>query len=354
MSNYTGRLYDGISGHAHDVEAVFNTTGLDLRQASGWFEHVDRERLARADGDSAKLRLARSDVDGWRLTLPLEARDAVERLLGEPERYGRWVDRVGLIPAAIIFAAIAVGLLTIGYLAPHWVAPHVPLAWERNVGNAIVGDFGDNRCRSPDGQKALEALAERLEPGVTGGKNAIQLAALDINMFNAAALPGGYVVFFKGALRESGNPDALAGIMAHEIAHVRRRHVTEALIRELGIGALIRLFAGDVGASAQQIVGLSYTRNNEAQADADAIAMLKRAGISPRPTAALFRRLSQEAGEGGRFDAEFLQSHPLSGKRAQRFDASFDPRVAYRPALTDQQAQVLMQACEKQAANKPT
>ena len=58
-------------------------------------------------------------------------------------------------------------------------------------------------------------------------------------MFNAAALPGGYIVVFKPAITET-DPDALAGVLAHEIAHVRRRHVTEALIRELGIGALIR------------------------------------------------------------------------------------------------------------------
>ena len=56
-------------------------------------------------------------------------------------------------------------------------------------------------------------------------------------MFNAAALPGGYIVVFKPAITET-NPDALAGVLAHEVAHVRRRHVAEALIREFGIGAI--------------------------------------------------------------------------------------------------------------------
>ena len=79
-------------------------------------------------------------------------------------------------------------------------------------------------------------------------------------MFNAAALPGGYIVVFKPAITET-NPDALAGVLAHEVAHVRRRHVTEALIRELGIGALVRMFAGNIGANAEQIVSLSYTRS---------------------------------------------------------------------------------------------
>jgi predicted Zn-dependent protease len=121
---------------------------------------------------------------------------------------------------------------------------------------------------------------------------------------------------------------------------VRRRHVAEALIREFGIGALIRLFAGDIGANAEQLVALSYTRANEAQADADAIAMLRRAGISPRPTAALFQRLQKQAPA---YSAEFLQSHPLSGRRAQRFAASFDPHATYRPGSRSQSGRRIIQ-----------
>jgi len=219
----------------------------------------------------------------------------------------------------------------------------VPMSWERNVGNAMVGDFGQLRCRSVNGQHALEALVERVAPGATKGDGAIKVAALDVPMFNAAALPGGHIVVFKPAITET-DPEALAGVIAHEVAHVRRRHVTQALIRELGIGALIRLFAGDVGANAQQIVSLSYTRANEAEADADAITMLKRANIDPRPTARLFQRLSKEVPE---FSAEFLQSHPASGKRAQRFAASFDPRARYQPALARSDADALFDVCRR-------
>jgi predicted Zn-dependent protease len=217
------------------------------------------------------------------------------------------------------------------------------MSWERNVGGAIVGDFGDLRCRNADGQKALEKLVERVAPGATQGPDGIKVAALDVNVFNAAALPGGYIVVFKPAITETDS-DALAGILAHEVAHVRRRHVTEALLRELGIGALIRMFAGDLGANAEQLVSLSYTRENEAQADADAIEMLKRANISPKPTAALFQRLSKQAPE---FSAQFLQSHPASSKRADHFAASFDPARAYQPALDRDSSDALFNICGK-------
>jgi len=172
-----------------------------------------------------------------------------------------------------------------------------------------------------------------------------------VPIFNAAALPGGYIVVFKPAITET-DTDALAGVLAHEVAHVRRRHVTEALLRELGIGAFIRTFAGNVGANAEQIVSLSYTRDNESQADGDAIAMLRRAHISPRPTAALFVKLSKEQGEGRTYSAAFLQSHPLSGARAQRFAASFDPHANYQPALSRDQSDALFNICWKRPATK--
>lgn len=335
------RLYDGITARPHDVRVSAGRGKLELAQDGGWSDSVEGALLKRLDGGGSSLRLGRSDIPGWRLILPAGAEAELRPLLGRENRYGRWIDRVGLVPAVVAGALVTASVVAIGYVAPHWLAPHVPMGWERNVGSAIVGDFGDLRCRGADGQRALEALVERVSPGAATGPNAIKVAALDVPAFNAAALPGGYIVVFRPAITDS-DPEALAGVLAHEIAHVRRRHVTEALIRELGIGALIRSFAGNIGANAEQIVSLSYTRENEAQADSDAIAMLRRARISPKPTAELFQRLSKEAPE---FSAEFLNSHPLSARRARNFAASFDPKAHYEPALSRDQSDALFDIC---------
>lgn len=339
-----GKLYDGVTAHPHDVRVTVAGDRLELSQDSGWSDSIAAAVLKRLEAGPLSLRLGRTDLPGWRLLLPAEAGSELAPLLGRHERYGRWIDRIGLFPALVVGGLITASVVGIGYIAPQWIAPHVPMSWERNVGSAMVGDFGSLRCRgNAKGQQALEALIERVAPGATKGPNGIKVAALDVPVFNAAALPGGYIVVFKPAITET-DTDALAGVIAHEVAHVRRRHVAEALIREFGIGALIRLFAGDVGANAEQIVSLSYTRSNEAQADADAIRMLKRAGISPRPTAELFERLEKEAPS---YSAEFLQSHPASGKRAQNFSSSFDPRAHYQPALNRQQSDALFDICRK-------
>ena len=338
-----GRLYDGLTAHPHAVRAVVKGRTLELSNDNGWTERVEASALKRIDSTCHELRLGRTDSPGWRLLLPVGTEPELAQLLGRHERYGRWIDRIGLVPALAVGAIITAAVVGAGYIAPGWIAPHVPMSWERNVGGAMVGDFGTLRCRDARGQQALEALVERVAPGATHGPDAIKVAALNVPVFNAAALPGGYIVVFRPAITETDS-DALAGVVAHEVAHVRRRHVTEALIRELGIGALIRLFAGDLGANAEQLVSLSYTRANEAQADADAIQMLRRAQISPRPIAALFRRLGKESPA---FSAEFLQSHPLTGKRAAKFEAAFDPHAKYQPALSRAQSDALFDICKK-------
>lgn len=342
-----GTLYDGFTALPHRVRAEVRANELFLSQEDGWADTVDLHLLKRIETSASGVRLGRKDIDGWRLTLPADAAGEIDRLLGKAESYGRWIDKIGLVPALLVGAVVTAAVVGVGYLAPGWIAPHVPRSWERNVGSAIVGDFGPYRCRDAEGQRALDNLAERLSPGSTKGTDAIRLAALNVPVFNAAALPGGYIVVLKPVITETRQPEELAGILAHEIAHVRRRHVTEALIRELGIGALIRLFAGNVGASAEQLMALSYTRGNEARADADAIVMLRRAGISPLPTANLFRRLAGEQGEDSGFTAEFLQSHPLSAARANRFAQSFDPRAHYRPALSRDEADALFDICPR-------
>ena len=339
--------YDGLNAERYTAEVVVaGARSIRVTPSVGEMVELDADELTIADEDKRQLIVARRGMPGWRLILDQPVEPDLRAALPRAAHYGGWIDRVGLGKASLVLAGIAGAVLLVGHTAPLWIAPIVPPSWERNVGDAIVGDFGDLRCRSPKGEAALNALVERLDPGATApGASQIRIAALDVNMFNAAAIPGAHIVVFKGALNETKDIDAIAGIIAHEIAHVRRRHVTEALVRELGIGALIRTFAGSVGANAEQVVGLSFTRANEREADADAIATLRRARIDPRPTAALFAKLSKKEGGDSAPALEFLDSHPGSKGRAGNFARSYDPKMTYRPALDPATAKAMLTAC---------
>ena len=331
-------LFDGVTADQHDV--ALSVSGGHLRIARpGAEEEIATGELTVVDEDRRFLVLGRRGHPGWRLVAEQPVDPEIRKQLPVAARYGGWIDRLGLARGTAALGAVAAVVIFVGYSAPAWLAPLVPQSWEKNLGTALVGDFGDNACRDPSARSALRRMSARIEPR----GSPIAMTLIDVDIFNAAALPGGQIVIFDGALEETKNPDAMAGVLAHEIAHVRRRHVTQALIRELGIGALIRLFAGGVGANAEQLVSLSYTRANEAQADADAIAALDRANIDPRPTAVLFRKLDDKA--GGMDAIEWLNSHPRSQERARNFAASHRAGRHYEPSLALADYAAIRKAC---------
>ena len=164
-------LYDGTTANRQEVQIEAVAGGLRLTHDDGSEETLAAGIVKRLGRDQDRLRLGRSDLDGWRLLLPISAEGAIEPVIGKEERYGRWIDRVGLLPALAGFGVLAAAVLVIGYVSPQLIAPHVPTSWERNVGDAIVGDFGENRCRGKEGQRVLDALVERLLKSVSVEEN---------------------------------------------------------------------------------------------------------------------------------------------------------------------------------------
>jgi hypothetical protein len=300
---------------------------------------VSPERLfyleSRGDADV----YGRNDVRGWRLGIenPLPE---VATLLPRKGVYGRWVDRIGLIPFIGIAIAASVALFfTLGQF-PRWLAPLVPVEWEERFGDTLVGDFSGRFCDHPGGQAALNKLAAQLSPKTSR----LNIRVADIGFVNAAALPGGNIVIFEQLLRQSNGPDEVAGVLAHEIAHVEERHVTQALLRELGMGIFIAAFGGTTGASVNDLMAASYSRDSEREADAGAIAALRRAGISPVPTADFFGRMARKEGKLSE-RLSYISSHPVTRERQRRFAASADERRTYRPSLSRDEWEALVNIC---------
>jgi Zn-dependent protease with chaperone function len=334
-------LYDGHSGLRHSVKVEPQGRCLQLVHDGEPLEGVPVEQLSVLDRSAAGLTLGREAAPGWRLKL-LAPPPEIAALFPAKASYGGWIDRIGLWRATALFASLSAAVIGIGYLAPSALAPLVPASVEKAYGDALVGDFGGKYCASPIGSAALQRLASRLD-GKAGDLN---IRVVDLPIVNAAALPAGNIVLFDKLFETVDGPDELAGILAHEIAHVRRRHVTAAMIREFGIGIFAAALGGTTGGQVDGFVALSFTRRAEREADAEAIAMLKRAGISPRPTAAFFKRLGKAEKELDRFGPAlaYMSSHPLSAEREKLFsDAAKGGR--YTPALSSREWTELRAIC---------
>ncbi len=280
---------------------------------------------------------------GWRLGFPDGVPAEVAALLPRQSRYGGVIDRFGLWPATLAFAVVATIVVVLFLRTPALVARAVPASVEKRLGDVMVGDFGKNGCSTPAGDAALSALVQRIDPYDA----TLELYVVKLPIINAVTLPGGKIVLFDGLVQAARSPDEIAGVIGHEIGHVRHRDVLESLVRQLGLSVLLGGMEGHVGGYTNALLASSYSRDAEGRADSFAVELLRDAKISPRPTAAFFARLNGgRKGERAERMFAYVASHPVSADRAKRFAASAKPDMAYTPALTGDDWQALRMMCK--------
>ena len=341
--------YDGTTGIRYDASLVEDETGFTLIAAGIDQRRYDWANLVyrgeKKDGPFYGLK----DNVGWQIGLTDPVPSALFARLPKPIKYGGVVDRIGFGTAAAGFAAISAAVLYVGFKAPDWIAPYVPMSWEAALGDAMIGDFGGRFCNGPGGQEALNALVKRIEPQGRG----LQVRVANINMVNAVALPGGRIVIFRGLLQEAKSADEMAGVIGHEIGHVRNRDVMQSLLRQVGLSVLLGGFGGDASGYVGSLVSATYSREAETKADAFSIKLMKQANVSPLDTAGFFARLAGDEGDPKAKDEPgavgtalgYLSSHPMSKKREAMFRGSAAPGASYTDAITPQQWRALVENC---------
>jgi len=143
---------------------------------------------------------------------------------------------------------------------------------------------------------------------------------------NAFALPGGPMFLNRGMIEAAKTEAEMAGVMAHEIAHVALRHGTAQATKgqKFQIGAVAgQILGAIVGGTAGSVISqgsqfglgayfLKYGREYERQADLMGAQIMARAGYDPREMANMFKTIQAEGGGSG---PEWLSSHPDPGNR---------------------------------------
>ena len=316
---------------------------LETERRTGPFAFADVAYVTR-QGDADVYGL--NGHDGWRLILSGPVPSDLKGLLPAPRRYGGWVDRLGIGKAVIAFALTSAAAVAVVLFSPQWLAPLIPDSVDDRLGDALVGDFGGRFCHTPAGDAALQKLVASLDDAPQD----LRVEVANIDMLNAVALPGGNVILFDGLLKQARSPDEVAGVLAHEIGHVREKHVMQALLRQMGLAVVLGGVDGNKGAMVNNLLAMSYSRNAEAEADAHSMQALGSANISPVGTASFFDRLSQLDGSAGVVKDNagitgYLSSHPLSASRKDAFEKSIVKGKNYKPALTPSEWTELKTMC---------
>jgi len=222
----------------------------------------------------------------------------------------------------------------------------IPYAWEQELAattdELILAD--QQLCADPNGQAVLDALTARLLQQ-HAWPHAVRVNVVDNPQVNALAAPGGQVLIFRGLLDEAESPDEVAGVLAHELAHVIERHALESLVRNLGIAFSMTMIFGDFSGLSSSVgrtvLQLSYSRDTEREADAIGAQLLNQADIRGDGLVTFFERLQQQQDDLPDALALF-STHPLDQERAAFIKAKM---IGAQPALRAEEWQHLQGMC---------
>ncbi|MBS0124780.1 M48 family metallopeptidase [Thetidibacter halocola] len=310
------------------------------------------------------------DQGGADLLILRRADDAVQRLI-LPDRSlaAQLPRRTAPVPAVQrrqiwIWAAAAVAsvALIVFVLVPKMadqLAVFIPPEGERALGEVTLsqirsaldesGTQSVGFCTAPAGLAALQRMEARLAAAMPEGQP-LSVHVLDHKMVNAFALPGGYVVFFRGLIDEAGSPEEVAAVFAHEIGHVVSRDPTRHALRSAGSIGVLGLVFGDFAGGAlvlflaERLIDAQYSQSAEAAADAFAADLLLAAGLPPDALAEMFERFRRLGGDDEGIMAHFM-AHPRLGDRIAAARTATPPDFAATPLLNDDEWRALKAIC---------
>jgi predicted Zn-dependent protease len=189
----------------------------------------------------------------------------------------------------------------------------------------------------PEVEDYIQEIGHSLSSHAEEGQHQFYYFVMKDPVINAFAVPGGFIAINSGLILTTRNENELAGVMAHETAHVTQRHFVRGLIDQSHAGlmstaamlAAILLGAtagrGSPGAMEGGILAaesagiqhqINYTRANEFEADRVGIGTMASAGYDPLGMATMFEELDRNSPDPSRVKAvEFLIDHPLSAER---------------------------------------
>jgi hypothetical protein len=195
-------------------------------------------------------------------------------------------------------------------------------------------------------QQYIDRLGAKLARRPEAGGYPYEFTLINDPSINAFALPGGPIFVHSGLIAAADNEAQVAGVLAHEIAHVALRHATSQaskanLLQFPAALAAAILGQGSAGAQLGQAglgfglnaLMLRYSRAAEEEADALGTRIMSGAGYNPLEMARFFEKLEAE---GGSRAPQFLSSHPNPGNRVEDVQAEIQtlPPRSYEQTAT--------------------
>lgn len=340
---FTATFYDGLTSQPHrvilDVQAgllTFYPENEDFRerwklaQISNFDEYVAGRALNLAYVDAPDQRLVVTD---------LEAIYALLKLL--PSR-NRSLVRVPVnVPVilGLVVACLAV-LVTLPFVVKAAAVPlaHViPVAWEKPLGPLLVPEMAAAReyaLKQPCKVAAQRDEVARIVISLQKANHLdrpLEVLISPSSDINAYAMPGDIIFVNEGLLKFIESDNELAGILAHEMGHLHRRHVMETLLNSVGLRVVLAAMTGGsdqlarLGSAGAGLFELGYSRDHESEADQSAVDYLGAAKLHTDGLMEFLKRIEKKESlraELGSHDfLTYLSTHPPLAARLEILEA---------------------------------
>ena len=245
----------------------------------------------------------------------------------------------------VILAALAAGFSIYSYCtSPRtnpvtgehqrvFISPKKEIAIGRQAAPGMIARYGGLHADA-DRQKRVDRIGRELLAAGLGDHNPYPFefhVLRDERAINAFALPGGQVFVTAGLLDQLETDGQLAGVLAHEIAHVVERHGAERLAksqltREITGAVVLSAYdpdkpetqkAAQVALALGKLINMKYGREDELEADRDGVFFMAKAGYNPLAMLEVMEIL-RKAGQGR--TSEFFSTHPNSDQRIEQIE----------------------------------
>ena len=346
---WQGRYFDGQTGTPQPVVVRVGDHGLQIVKANKndvWWEYGE-VRQTQGSYAGEQVRLERGGpvaeailVDDFRFLSAVHYYAPGQTSFHDPARRSARIRFTILAGVCVPLIGVALYLWGVPAMAEA-LAERVPVSWDEQLGRSVLGVLAppEERLVDPACTQILERIGVRLAGAVPDNPYTFRFILKKDSTVNAFAASGGYVVVHTELLRKTGSAEELAGVMAHEMQHILKRHTTESLFRDFLIQILIAAWSGDLSSleyameTAGTMGDLRFSRKAEEEADLEGLKLLKAARINPIGMVTFFKSLED-------LDTpeilKYLSTHPRTQDRIRQLEslASEDGFIAV-PLLPD-------------------
>lgn len=227
-----------------------------------------------------------------------------------------------LLILVVIFGGI---WAAIAYIPFDWKMPDFTISkeQEQKLGDImaekmILSEWENITNQYPKVDSALRQIQLRLLDNIEDKNYDYKFYLLRDSTINAFTIAGGHIFVFEGLVKFCETPEELAAVLAHELGHAEKRHISKKLTKDLGIELVTAILTGGndnmIKEAGKLLLSKKFDRDYEREADRYANELLEKAEISPYKLVDFFHRLDKK---GYSYDKNFelIMTHPHHDSR---------------------------------------